>query len=102
MRNMIYVLISRKDFDKRIYISKFVSDKGFMPVYQTMLVDFHLDKEKLLDDKIILRCSEMWVFGKADEKMKEEISVARRLGKPVKHFDITNVHANVYDIEERK
>lgn len=76
-------------------ICKFVIDSGYVPInsftnfgyFLHELVSRHDIVENI--NNIINNCHELWVFGPITEGVAMEIEMCKKLGKPIKYFDIT-------------
>ncbi|MBI4020165.1 MAG: hypothetical protein HY367_02435 [Candidatus Aenigmarchaeota archaeon] len=94
-KRTVYVLMSKNTNQSKAHITKFVIDQGCIPSYPAMIADYshyakeHMDTKNVASDAILMRCNEVWVFGDADDHMREEIKVSHRLGKSVRYFDVS-------------
>jgi hypothetical protein len=98
--------MSNRNFYWRNHIQKFVLDSGMVPVSPFMLFDYYLlhtvPKTVVREamNNLLARCDEAWVFGRISLGVKVQIGVARRLSKPVRYFDISELPVAVSPISE--
>lgn len=105
-KKLVYVAMSNKSFYWRGHIQKFVIDSGMVPVSPFMLFDYYLmhtvPKTAVREamNNLLARCDEVWVFGPLSLGVKVQIGIARRLSKPVRYFDISELPVAVMPISE--
>jgi hypothetical protein len=51
-------------------------------------------------NNLLARCDECWVFGAISLGVKVQIGIAKRLSKPVRYFDISELPVAVMPISE--
>jgi hypothetical protein len=105
-RQLVYVALSNRNFYWRAHVTKFVLDEGFVPITPFMLFDYYLlhtvnkDTVREAFNNLIVRCDQMWVFGNMSLGVKVQIGIAKRLRKPVRFFDITDLPYRVVSVPE--
>jgi hypothetical protein len=105
-RQLVYVGMSNRNFFWRAHITKFVLDEGFVPLTPFMLFDYYLlhtvpkDVVREALNNLIVRCDQLWVFGNLSLGVKVQIGIAKRLGKPVRYYDITDLPYRVVSVPE--
>ena len=105
-RKTAYVAMSNRNFYWRQHITKYVLDCGLVPLNPFMMFDYYLlhtvtkDLVREAMNNLIARCDEVWVFGRLSLGVKVQIGVAKRLSKPVRYFDISDLPATVLPISE--
>jgi hypothetical protein len=105
-KRLVYVAMSNKSFYWRAHIQKFVLDSGLVPVSPFMLFDYYLlhtvPKNTVRDamNNLLSRCDECWVFGRISLGVKVQIGIAKRLNKPMRYFDISELPVAVLPISE--
>ena len=105
-RQVVYVGISNRNFYWRAHITKFVLDEGRVPITPAMLFDYYLlhtvPKELVREafNNLIVRSDQMWVFGNMSLGVKVQLGIAKRLRKPVRFFDITDLPYRVVSVPE--
>ncbi len=68
-----------------------------------MLFDYYLlhtvpkDVVREALNNLIVRCDQLWVFGNLSLGVKVQIGIAKRLGKPVRYYDITDLPYRVVE-----
>ena len=105
-KRLIYVAMSNRNFYWRMHVSKLVLDEGYVPINPFMLFDYYLlhtvPKETVREacNNLIVRCDQMWVFGALSLGVKVQIGIAKRLKKPVRFHDITDMPYRVVSVPE--
>jgi hypothetical protein len=103
-KRLVYVAMSNRNFYWRNHIQKFVLDSGMVPVSPFMLFDYYLlhtvPKTVVRDamNNLLARCDEVWVFGRISLGVKVQIGIAKRMSKPVRYFDISELPIAVLPI----
>jgi hypothetical protein len=106
-KKLVYATMSNRNFYWRDHIQKFILDSGMVPVSPFMLFDYYLlhtvSKMAVREamNNLLARCDECWVFGRISLGVKVQIGVARRLNKPVRYFDISELPIAVLPISEQ-
>ncbi len=105
-RKLVYAAMSNRNFYWRAHIQKFVLDSGMVPISPFMLFDYYLlhtvPKSTVREamNNLLARCDECWVFGHISLGVKVQIGVAKRLNKPIRYFDISELPIAVLPISE--
>ena len=103
-KRLVYVAMSNRNFYWRNHIQKFVLDSGMIPVSPFMLFDYYLlhtvPKTVVREamNNLLARSDEIWVFGRISLGVKVQIGIAKRLSKPVRYFDISELPVAVLPI----
>jgi hypothetical protein len=105
-KRLVYVAMSNRNFYWRNHVQKFVLDSGMVPVSPFMLFDYYLlhtvpkvvVREAM--NNLLARCDEVWVFGRISLGVKVQIGIAKRMNKPVRYFDISELPVAVLPISE--
>jgi hypothetical protein len=103
-RRLVYVAMSNRNFYWRNHIQKFVLDSGMVPVSPFMLFDYYLlhtvPKTVVREamNNLLARCDEVWVFGRISLGVKVQVGIAKRMSKPVRYFDISELPVAVLPI----
>ena len=98
--------MSNRNFFWRQQLTKFVLDEGRVPVTPFMLFDYYLlhtvpkDSVREAMNNLIARCEEMWVFGELSLGLKVQVGIAKRMRKPVRYFDISDLPYQVTGVPE--
>jgi hypothetical protein len=103
-KRLVYVAMSNRNFYWRNHVQKFVLDSGMVPVSPFMLFDYYLlhtvpkvvVREAM--NNLLARCDEVWVFGRISLGVKVQIGIAKRMNKPVRYFDISELPVAVLPI----
>lgn len=100
-RKLIYTALSKHLFYYRMHISRFVLEKGAVPLNPFMLFDYFLidsvDRNlvRAANNSIVRRADELWVFGPISNGVLSEILIAHKEKKPISYFKIEKPHAIV-------
>jgi hypothetical protein len=103
-KQLIYCALSNRNFYWRQHITKFV--EGQVPIVPFMLFDYYLvhtvpkDVVREAFNNLIVRCDQMWVFGNPSLGVKVQIGIAKRLKKPIRYYDITDMPYRVVSVPE--
>lgn len=103
-RRLVYVAMSNRNFYWRNHVQKFVLDSGMVPISPFMLFDYYLlhtvPKTVVREamNNLLARCDEVWVFGRISLGVKVQIGIAKRMSKPVRYFDISELPVAVLPI----
>jgi hypothetical protein len=103
---LVYVAMSNRTFFWRQQLTKFVLDEGRVPITPFMMFDYYLlhtvPKELVREamNNLIARCEEMWVFGPLSLGLKVQVGIAKRMRKPVRYFDISELPYRVVGVPE--
>ena len=105
-KQLIYCALSNRTFFWRAHITKFVLDEGHVPIVPFMLFDYYLlhtvPKETVREacNNLIVRSDQMWVFGAMSLGVKVQMGIAKRLKKPVRFYDVTDMPYRVVSVPE--
>lgn len=105
-KRLVYCALSNRNFFWRQHITKFVLDEGHVPICPFMLFDYYLlhtvPKETVREafNNLIVRCDEMWVFGNMSLGVKVQVGIAKRLKKPVKYYDVSDLPYRLVNLPE--
>jgi hypothetical protein len=105
-KRLVYVAMSNKVFYWRAHIQKFVLDSGLVPVSPFMLFDYYLmhtvgkDVVREAMNNLLAKCDEVWVFGRLSLGVKVQVGIAKRMNKPIRYFDISDLPVTVMPITE--
>src|SRR5215470_16959742 len=103
-KRLVYVAMSNRNFYWRNHVQKFVLDSGMVPVSPFMLFDYYLlhtvPKTVVREamNNLLARSDEVWVFGRISLGVKVQVGVAKRMSKPVRYFDISELPVAVLPI----
>ena len=96
-KRLVYVAMSNRNFYWRNHVQKFVLDSGMVPVSPFMLFDYYLlhtvPKTVVREamNNLLARSDEVWVFGRISLGVKVQVGIAKRMSKPVRYFDISEL-----------
>ena len=103
-KRLVYIAMSNRNFYWRNHIQKFVLDSGLVPVSPFMLFDYYLlhtvPKTVVREamNNLLAHTDEVWVFGRISLGVKVQIGIAKRMSKPVRYFDISELPVAVLPI----
>ncbi len=105
-RRLVYAAMSNRNYYWRGHLQKFILDSGMVPISPFMLFDYYLlhtvPKTVVREamNNLLARSDEVWVFGRLSLGVKVQIGVAKRMNKPVRYFDISELPVAVIPISE--
>src|SRR5437588_4799012 len=105
-KKLVYAAMSNRNYFWRAHIQKFILDSGMVPVSPFMLFDYYLlhtvPNNTVRDamNNLLSRCDECWVFGRISLGVKVQIGIAKRLSKPIRYYDISELPVAVLPISE--
>ena len=105
-RKVVYVAMSNRNFHWRMHVTKYVLDEGCVPVNPFMLFDYYLlhtvNKETVREamNNLLAKCDEVWVFGRMSLGVEVQVGIAKRLKKPLRYYDISELPERVVRISE--
>ena len=105
-KRLVYAAMSNRNFYWRHHIQKFILDSSMVPVSPFMLFDYYLlhtvPKEQVREafNNLIVRSDQMWVFGNMSLGVKVQLGIAKRLRKPIRFWDITDLPYRVVSVPE--
>ncbi len=105
-KRLVYAAMSNRNYYWRGHIQKFILDSGMVPVSPFMLFDYYLmhtvSKEVVREamNNLLARCDEVWVFGRLSLGVKVQVGIAKRMNKPIRYFDISELPVAVIPISE--
>lgn len=105
-KQLIYCALSNRNFYWRAHITKYVLDEGHVPICPQMLFDYYLlhtvtkDSVREANNNLILRSDQVWVFGNVSLGVKVQVGIAKRLRKPLRFHDITDLPYRVMAVPE--
>lgn len=103
-KKLVYATMSNRNFFWRHHVQKFIIDSGLVPLSPFMLFDYYLlhtvPKAAVREamNNLLARSDEVWVFGRLSLGVKVQIGIAKRLNKPVRYFDISELPVAVMPI----
>jgi len=98
--------MSKRRFYLRAHISKFVFERGAIPVNPFMCFDYFLldtvnrDIVRKANSKLLSICDELWVFGEVSDGVLKEIMQAKKENKRIKYFKIVDKPLKFIEINE--
>ena len=106
-KKLIYIAMSNRNFYWRMHVSKVVLDEGYVPINPFMLFDYYLlhtvPKQLVREaiNNLLSRCDEVWVFGTMSLGVKVQVGIAKRLKKPLRFYDVSDLPERVFRISEK-
>jgi len=90
VKKTVYILFNELDSRWRFKATRFVQDQGFVPTYPTIVTDFFesIESKRAQASDLIRKCDEVWIFGKVNASMHEQMVTARNMEKIVKFFTV--------------
>jgi len=97
-KSLVYTAMSKHFFYYRMHISKYVIEKGKIPLNPFMIFDYFLldsvDRDLIREgnNNLVKRSDELWVFGPISNGVLAEIQIAKKNNKLIKYFKIEKPH----------
>ncbi len=91
---LVFAAHSKHYFYFRMHISKFILEKGNVPLNPFMIFQYFMldtvDRNIIREgnNTMVKRADELWVFGPISDGVLDEIKLAKQLNKPIKYFSI--------------
>ncbi|MBN2102337.1 MAG: hypothetical protein JW716_05705 [Candidatus Aenigmarchaeota archaeon] len=91
---LVYTAMSKHYFYFRMHISKFVIEKGGVPLNPFMITEYFLidtvdrNDVRSVNNNLVRKSEEIWVFGPVSDGVLAEVKIAKEMGKLVKYFKI--------------
>jgi hypothetical protein len=93
-KKVVFAAMSKNNFYLREHIVKFILEEDYSPTCAFMMFSYFLldtvDRKDLIraNNDLIRRSDELWVFGEISDGVAEEIKLAKKLGQPIRFFEI--------------
>lgn len=97
-KKLVYTAFSKHYFYYRMFISRFVLERGCVPLNPFMLFDYFLldsvdrDEIRNANNSTLLRSDEVWVFGPISNGVLAEIILAKKKEMPIYFYRIEKPH----------
>ncbi|MDO8647246.1 MAG: hypothetical protein Q7R70_02420 [Candidatus Diapherotrites archaeon] len=107
-RKVVFTAQSARNFHQRMLICKFAFGQGVVPVNPFNTFGYYLyelvDRNAVRNgnNNLLKRCDELWVFGEISNGVLAEIQMFKKLGKPIKYFDISQLPESIVEIAKEK
>lgn len=91
---LVYPAHSKHLFYFRMHISKFVLQRGYVPLNPFMMFQYFMldtvdrDSVRNANNNLVKRADELWVFGPVSDGVLAEIRIAKQMSKPIKYFAV--------------
>lgn len=91
---LVYPAFSKNLFYFKDHISKFVLEKGYVPLNPFNIHGYFLldtvprDTIRCSNNNLVKRADELWSFGAISDGVLAEIILARLENKPIRYFDV--------------
>lgn len=105
-KQLVYTALSKHYFYYRMHISRYVLERGKVPLNPFMLFDYFLldsverDLVRDANNSVVLRSDEVWVFGPISNGVLAEIVLAKKANKIISYFKIEKPHRFTPILEE--
>jgi len=107
----VYISFSKKNSHLRFKAASIAKERGFLPLYPNIVADLTRtilsdEKRKVSDENErfnqIRKSSEVWVIGSIEDDIKEDVELAKRLGKKIKYFEVERDGINIKEVERKQ
>jgi len=107
-KKLVFTAMSCRNFHQRMLVCKHAFGQGVVPLnpfnafgyYLYELVDRNLVRNG--NNNLLRRCDELWVYGEISDGVLAEIQLFRKLGRPVRFFDISKLPSEVRELSEHE
>ena len=105
-KKIVFTALSCKNFHQRMLICKHAFEQGVIPINPFNLFGYYLyelvdrDLVRNANNNIMKRCDELWVYGEISDGVLAEIQMFKKLNKPIRFFDISNLPKEVKEISK--
>jgi hypothetical protein len=107
-KKIIFTAQSCRNFHQRMLICRFVFQQDAIPINPFNLFGYFLyemvDRNKVrnANNNILKRCDELWIFGNISDGVLSEIITFKKLNKPIRYFDISNLPEKIFEISYKE
>jgi hypothetical protein len=105
---IIFTAQSSKNFHQRMLICKHVFEQGAIPVNPFNAFGYFLyelverDLVRNGNNNLMKRCDELWVYGEISDGVLAEVEMFKKLGRPIKFFDISKLPHEIREISKNE
>jgi len=105
-KKVVFTAQSCKNFHQRMLICKHAFEQGVIPINPFNVFGYYLyelverDLVRNGNNNLMKRCDELWVYGQVSDGVLAEIQMFKRLGKPIRFFDISKLPKEVKEISK--
>lgn len=105
---IIFTSFSKKNFYLRFQVSAFVLQKNCVPINPFMNFDYNLaglvEKNliRIANNTMIQKCNELWAFGEISDGVLVEITLAKKFGKPIRFFSLSEKVSGIKEVKPRQ
>ena len=107
-KKIVFTALSCKNFHQRMLICKHAFEQGVIPINPFNLFGYYLyelidrDLVRNANNNIMKRCDGLWVYGEISDGVLAEIQMFKKLNKPIRFFDISNLPNGVREISKNE
>ncbi len=107
-KKVVFTAQSCKNFHQRMLICKHAFEQGVVPINPFNVFGYYLYElvERNIirngNNNLMKRCDELWVYGEISDGVLVEIEMVKKLGKPVKFFDISKLPKEIKEISKEE
>lgn len=93
---VVFTALSKRNFYLRMFIVRYVLEKGCVPINPFMSFDYYLadtverDVIRNANNNLLACADELWVFGSISNGVMAEIRQVQNMKKPIRFFSIEN------------
>lgn len=89
-RKTVYLLFSETDSRYRFKAARFAAHNGFIPTYPKIVNDFfeNVNTKNASREDLIRKADEIWIFGKLNASMQNQLVTAKQMNKAIKYFSV--------------
>ncbi|VVB74698.1 Uncharacterised protein [Candidatus Tiddalikarchaeum anstoanum] len=107
-KKVVFTAQSCRNFHQRMLICRHAFNLGVVPVNPFNTFGYYLyelvDRDVVRNGNynVMKKCDELWVYGEVSDGVLAEIQLFKKLGKPIRFFDISNLPKEVNEITKDK
>lgn len=107
-KKVVFTAQSCRNFHQRMLICKHAFEQGVVPINPFNVFGYYLyelverDMVRNGNNNLMKRCDELWVYGEASDGVIAEIRMFKKLGKPIRFFDISELPKEIHEISQDK
>ncbi len=107
-KKVVFTAQSCKNFHLRMLICQHAFSQGVIPLNPFNAFGYYLyelverDLVRNANNNLLKRCDELWVYGEISDGVLAEIKMFKKLKRPIKFFDISQITVEVKEISPQE
>lgn len=105
-KKIVFAAISKRNFYYREHISKFILEKGCVPLNPFMSFSYFMldtiprNTVREANNNLVRLSDELWVFGKISDGIASEVKYVKEMQKKIRYFSIEGSPQKIMEIKE--